>query len=376
MAYFNLESLLIDTEKFPCKQDKVDAQIALKRKREKGVPLLIDNAFQVIGNPEAYYAHRQLGDKAVYGQRITYYKENPVYPDRFSIEISSKCNFECVMCPRTVLKREESFMDEELFRKVVDDIAQHEVSMVDLYRLGEATYHPKFSEFLDYVDRLEKPFPSTLFSNGGLITPELLERIMNSSILIFALSINSLDEKTYEKITGSSDVYQHVQHLVKMAKGLKRGRTPFFGVQFIEQGLTHDQMNEFLNRYIDNVDFIESSMLEDFGSQLKQNTEYIEKHNINKDVKITRPPCQRSVWGRCRIYSNGDVVPCICDINAEFLKMGNVRDNTISEIFNSDNWKQFKQMHLDGTAADHPLCGPCKDWMIYTGMNKKNKVYL
>jgi len=184
-----------------------------------------------------------------------------------------------------------------------------------------------------------------------------------------------LDAQGYEYITGGKGNWEHLQRIVRMAKKLKKRRSPFLGVQFIEQETTKGGLERFIDEYIDYVDIIESSLLEDFGGQLKQNINYIRKHNIEVDQKVKRIPCQRSIWGRFRIYSNGDVVPCISDINAQYLKMGNVGDNTISEIFNSDKWNEFRKMHKENRTDSHPLCGSCQDWMIYSNYNKRDKFY-
>ena len=377
MAYFNMNSLKFNADEYPKDESKIAQQQQAIEQGGKGVPILVNNNFEVIGNEEAYYVALNKGTKAIYGQKITLYEDKPVFPDRFSIEMSSECNFNCYMCPRTVLKREQGHMEEWLFRKVVDEIALHaNVKMVDLYRLGESTCHPKFSELVGYIKHIQKFPPTILSSNGGVIDDSLLEFIMNSNITLFNLSVNAFDEETYRKVTGNKGDFEHTKHLLKTAKSVRKGNVPFFGIQFIEQSFTHGKVQHIIDEYIDYVDFIESSMLEDFGKQLSQNTEYIEEHYFDLNKEVKRSPCQRSIWGRFKVYSNGDVVPCICDINAEYLNMGNVKDNTIEEIFNSQQWKGFEEMHQNGSADNHPLCGPCTDWMIYTDYNKKHKVYL
>jgi len=374
MAYFHIDSLVIDSQRFPSEREKVAAQEEAHRRGERGEALLVDNALNVIGSAHVYWASKATGRRAVYGQRVTDYQADPTYPDRFSIEMSSRCNYACIMCPRTVLTREQGHMDEALFEKVVDDIDEHGAAMVDLYRLGESTLHPGFERLLGHLGKRKRAFPTSLFSNGGALTESKIDALLASPVTLFGISLNALDAKTHQAITGRGD-FERVRALVESFKARKRKRFPLFGVQFLEQDLTADLLPRFVERTIDYVDFIETSMLEDFGAQLKQNTAYI-RENLLDTEDVKRAPCQRSLWGRFRIYSSGDVVPCICDINAAHLKMGNVREQSISEIFNSERWKAFRRMHQDGSAARHPLCGPCTDWMIYTGYNRRHRVHL
>lgn len=375
MAYFHIDSLAVEGERFPADASKVAAVEESLRRGERGPPLLVDNELNVIGNAEVYWASRSVGCRAVYGQRVTHYQADPRYPDRFSIEMSSHCNYSCIMCPRTVLTREQGHMDEGLFRAIVDDIEEHGAAMVDLYRLGESTLHPRFEQMLDYLGRRRRPFPTSLFSNGGAFTEPKVEALLDSPVTLFGISLNALDAETYRGITGGRGDFDRVLGLVRSFKRRKRRRFPLFGVQFLEQEQTHQVLGRFVEEMIEHVDFIETSMLEDFGAQLPQNTGYI-RRNLLQTEDVKRAPCQRSLWGRFRIYSSGDVVPCICDINAKHLKMGNVRTQSIAEIFNSEGWQAFRRMHLSGRADNHPLCGPCTDWMIYTGYNRKHVVHL
>ena len=47
----------------------------------------------------------------------------PYLPVRLWIEMTSDCNYQCVMCPNKDLKNEDrGFIDMALFRKIVDEI--------------------------------------------------------------------------------------------------------------------------------------------------------------------------------------------------------------------------------------------------------------
>jgi radical SAM protein with 4Fe4S-binding SPASM domain len=373
MAYFNISSVMCD-DTVSVDKRKISRVVEDIRSEKWITPLLLDNEFKVIGNHEVYEACKEMGIKAIYGQRITNYTKDRGYPDRFSVEITNRCNYKCIMCPRTQMTRPETDMDELLFKKIIDDISENGASMIDLYRLGESTIHPKFGEYLSYVDEKIPHLNTSLFSNAGSLDIKKLKRIMESTLTLFSVSVNALDRDTYGVITGGGK-YDNMRKVVETAKSLKKGRKPFFGVQYLEQELNRDKHREFIDSYIDYVDYIETSMLEDFGGQLTQNEEYIRKYNYKQKAgQVNRTPCQRSIWGRFRIYSNGDVVPCICDINASYLNMGNVRESTIGTIYNSEKWQQFRDLHRGDAAKDHPLCGPCEDWMIYTDYNAKHHV--
>ena len=45
--------------------------------------------------------------------------------------------------------------------------------------------------------------------------------------------------------------------------------------------------------------------------------------------------------------ADGNVVPCTQISNNEIV-LGNVKENTLEEIWNSKKYKNFRQMHIDG----------------------------
>jgi hypothetical protein len=87
---------------------------------------------------------------------------------------------------------------------------------------------------------------------------------------------------------------------------------------------------------------------------------YARRYHEEIERRANGSSLQRSAWGCFRIYSSGDVVPCIRDINAVHLKMGDVGERTISELFNSERWQEFPRLHQDGPAALHPSVGPAQ----------------
>ena len=371
MIYVNPEVISIDPVRFP---PPGEDEVLSARNTEC---LLLNNEFEVIGNAEVYYAARRCGERWVRAQKIIDYAHAPEYPDRFSVEISSKCNYACIMCPRSALRRPQQFMDDRMFYRIVDDLAAHpSVKLVDLYRLGESTYHPKFWDFLDYLDRLPRSLPLILATNGSLIDENQLGRLLNSSLSLLVVSINALDRNTYRTVTGGKGELATVLALVKKAKRLRRGRKPFFGLQFVEQEITADLVEPFLNSYIEYADYIGASQLEDFAGQVFQNTRFMMEHNLDAEKLPERIPCPRALWAQFRIYSNGDVVPCICDINAEHLKMGNVNDASIAEIFCSPRWREFRELHRTRyrELPPHSFCGQCREWMIYSAGNRTHRV--
>jgi radical SAM protein with 4Fe4S-binding SPASM domain len=67
--------------------------------------------------------------------------------------------------------------------------------------------------------------------------------------------------------------------------------------------------------------------------------------------------CSR-VWLMSNIFSNGDVVPCCYDYNAE-MKVGNIRHQRFSKIWNSPEYRALREKiyHDKDSFAKCKACG-------------------
>lgn len=77
-------------------------------------------------------------------------KSNPLFPSRVLLELTSQCNLDCVMCPRTVLDRTITSMPKEIAKRCIDELDNQKIQALWLYNIGESLLHPNFKEILDY----------------------------------------------------------------------------------------------------------------------------------------------------------------------------------------------------------------------------------
>jgi radical SAM protein with 4Fe4S-binding SPASM domain len=61
------------------------------------------------------------------------------------------------------------------------------------------------------------------------------------------------------------------------------------------------------------------------------------------------------------ITHEGDIRFCVEDWFNKGV-VGNVRDQSIRDIWTSDLYARFRELHLTGRWCDMNLCKPCMDW--------------
>jgi len=113
-----------------------------------------------------------------------------------NLEISSKCNADCAMCPRELIPQPQ-VMPERLFRNTLERIGERDVHRVVLAGYGEPTVHPKFPEFMDAIRT--HPCRFDLVTNGSLLSEERL-RALDGAIDTMIVSFSSVDRSVYERV--------------------------------------------------------------------------------------------------------------------------------------------------------------------------------
>lgn len=113
-----------------------------------------------------------------------------------SIELTSRCNLNCQMCPFRIDNKNipKGDMDWDLFTKLADELAQQSEAIM-LFNRGEPFLYPKIYEAIDYVKC--KVIIST---NGTLIGYDKFYDTRGEKLL--CVSLPAGNRETYKKITG------------------------------------------------------------------------------------------------------------------------------------------------------------------------------
>ena len=110
------------------------------------------------------------------------------YPHRIVIELTPQCNLSCSMCPRNYIQTKDGYMSEDLWRRLVDDIAKTKLDTIILpFWHGESLLHPDFIELIQYA--LNKSLRIHISTNGNLVTGEYAEILARCEFVTFSIHI-------------------------------------------------------------------------------------------------------------------------------------------------------------------------------------------
>lgn len=282
------------------------------------------------------------------------------FPMHIFIETTSACNLKCKICARTNRNTLIGRMDFELFKKIIDEANHYGARTFSLHLFGEPLLSPNFSQMIKYIKQVNRANTILLTTNGTLLNQEIAKVMIEAPVDKIAISFPSAEKNNYRELTGVDKletVEKNILNLIELKK-IKRAAKPLIYVRMI---INEDNKNEeklFRNKWRNKPVIIEVRPAHNYSG-------YTPSASFRKNVvrKIKRHPCYH-LWLSPAIHWNGDVSICCGDWGRKTL-LGNVGNQTMHQIWNSEKLKQYRQYHLKGLCEKVPLCGQCDVWTMY-----------
>lgn len=303
-------------------------------------------------------------------------KEIPLdKPYTLLIEPSNYCNFKCIQCFQSLrqenyLTKNRGLMDLRLYKEIIRQMKEWggpKLKVLKLSLYGEPFTSPDFGEMLkiakeaDIAERIETT------TNMSLLTPELCRELVEYEIDYIRVSIYAGNQERYRKITNCAavdieQIIQRLQSIQDMKRTLGKEK-PFVSAKMLDTYT--DENAEFLECfspvadevYIDKPhnwiateekSFI-GSLYEEQGEELLKKLESA----LSDRIVCTMP------FTTLAIRSNGDVSPCCIDWAGE-TNIGNVREESIREIWEGDRLYEFRKMQLEDRKHENKSCKNCE----------------
>ena len=284
-----------------------------------------------------------------------------------SIEPTTSCNLRCPECPTgmQLLLRPKGNLDLVNFNQIVEKLSPNLIYLT-LYFQGEPLLNPYFADMVRLA-RKRRIFVATS-TNGHYLNDENVSQIIGSGLNHLIISMDGLDQETYEKyrVKGNlQTVVEGMQRLVSARKCAK-SNLPFIEVQFII--MRHNQhqiaeMREFaIKAGVDKVAF-KTAQVYNFNPEnsiiptLDQKSRYRQlpdgSYTIAKKIKNR---CHR-IWSSLVITWDGKVVPCCYDKDADH-QVGNLLTEPLEKLWKNQISTSFRQKIL-AKRSEIEICRNC-----------------
>ncbi|MFP6888555.1 MAG: radical SAM/SPASM domain-containing protein [Nitrospinota bacterium] len=310
-----------------------------------------------------------LWDLVFPNRAVTYRRPFGVY----NVELTNRCPFKCVMCPRTNnMTRETGLMDLSVYKKVIDELIVVNPKFVArkkplwLQGFGESLVHPEFDKFMSYG--VEKGINIGLSLNPLMMTEKVRRRIIKASPLSLLISLDGHDDESFFKVRGIKNAYEkskdNLLRFFEMNK--ENGRKIKIDLHMIGFPLNNKSYEKMKN-FWGNLDGIDNFIHRNFSTWdggANDVNSLVGRDVANEPAPTKRKVTCRKPWWQMTVQWDGSVSPCCLDYNNK-LVLGNVKDQTLTEIWNGPRMKELRREFLSGMVTN-PLCRTC-DSLCKTG---------
>ncbi|MDD5431465.1 MAG: SPASM domain-containing protein [Candidatus Omnitrophica bacterium] len=328
-------------------------------------PLLVGQDLKIVNDKENIAYAEQLAKR---GMEVVPIRKNPIFPGflkredfprRVIMEMTSRCNFLCRMCPQQNLKRPRMDMPGEKYRRIIDEIDVYGIEGLWLYHLGEALLHPEFCENIKHINKKNNLGVIWMSTNGRNFTEEYIKLVLDSNIDFINYSAHAVTERTYNTVAPEGNfsfVQDNLENLYRL-KGLsKEPKKPFLHVQMIEQETTKHEVDDFIKKHYLRAEIVSVNMLE--YANMPNNVFGAQQRN-----RAPLSSCVRVSRNDCFVFSNGEVTLCDFAYNGE-LSLGNINEETLYQIWNGDRRKFILNLNEKKKMSNFEFCSRCTDYDI------------
>ncbi len=271
-------------------------------------------------------------------------------PFEYVIEVTSRCNLLCPMCPREISPSVgNKDMDLNTFDSVIDRI-RDDASFVWLAGLGE----PMMSKhFIEMIRRCKDAGIATGAStNGTFLNPTWQQRLLDIGLDLLIVSFDGANKETYENIRVGADfdkVCTNVRDFAAM-KVERRVEKPWLILQMIELAPTRGQGQAFRDMW--NLPGVDAVRVKKDELQFEESLAF--EGQRKRDGRRTCPYLWR---GTMYIHSDGAISPCCYGHHDK--SFGRIQDASVSRLWNGPKVRALREVHLAGGAGDEAFCKNC-----------------
>jgi radical SAM protein with 4Fe4S-binding SPASM domain len=269
-----------------------------------------------------------------------------------STELTNNCNLNCPHCSSGSgnMKRKHGFMDPELFKKVMKELAPY-LNSVNLYFQGEPMLHPLFFSFIESCDSVN----SIVSTNGHYLSVENSEKMAQSQLNKLIVSLDGIDQETYSLYRVNGDVKKVIEGVRNISYAKKKHHSSLkIELQFLVNRFNEHQVpairqlaqNVHAELMLKSMQVIDKA---DIGSWLPSERRF-RRYRLAEgtyELKSSLPDRCARLWFNPVITWDGKVVPCCFDKDAEYV-MGDLNQDSFREIWNGPKYRIFRKSILTG----------------------------
>ncbi|HLW77152.1 MAG TPA: radical SAM/SPASM domain-containing protein [Bryobacteraceae bacterium] len=283
---------------------------------------------------------RLLGSYLLKRQRV------PALPVEYIVETTAKCNLYCPMCPRETHKQPKDDMADEIFSRLIEGASKTGEHMM-LIGLGEPFMDRKIFERIEYCERHH--IATLLSTNGTFLDEKTAERLLATPLAHITLSFDGASKETFEHYRKGARFEKVRDNFVRFARlKQERGSKMQVVVQMVKMPGNAHEVEDF-RRFWSAVPGVDQIRVKEDETNLVQPE--VERRHAR--------PCHYLWRGALYVKQDGRVFPCCQSYHLDGAPIGDLNQQPIEAIFNSDEMQRLRRLHAAGRAGEIDMCARC-----------------
>ena len=275
-------------------------------------------------------------------------------PERVLMDLATKCNLRCPMCPvwgsedEAAIDSVEGVMDLEASRRLLDEIMVAK-PLIQPNMYGEPLLAPNLRERI--VDMKARGMAVAMNTNGLTLTEDLAQFFVDQKVDSVMFSIDAVTRPTLRKIRGIDKLEKIETAVFRLLK--MRGDTDFprIGVSFTIQDDNRHEADAFVSRWVGVVDVVRMGII------------FVNGTFPDMETPPVRLPCP-AIYNTLPVHNDGTVTVCCLD-GFKTTNMGNVFNDGVPAVWQGEELAKVRYYHETGQWDKVPFCKPCNGWAQY-----------
>lgn len=274
------------------------------------------------------------------------------FPKIIEFQFHNLCNANCIICPYSDVKERKGFMDELLFEQIITEVGDKEILLIP-YLNNEPFLDSSYCEKIKKINNYCPNAKIEISTNLSKVNEKVIQKLCELNIYELRISFFAYSKVYYEKMMPGLCYEKVWSNLEKILASDLKNKISKISITMIEHEYLHasefDNMKDLCTK--NGIGFNKWGYLDRAGNNTKFSNR-IYKKNI-KACEQKRP------LERMHILYDGTVILCCQDWRREVV-IGNLRNNTIQDIWMGDRYQELRSKIYDEDRACIELCKRCK----------------
>jgi MoaA/NifB/PqqE/SkfB family radical SAM enzyme len=263
---------------------------------------------------------------------------------KVGLELTSKCNLRCGMCPLPVLRRPYEDMAWPLVEKAEREIHGAGLRLKWLHEMGEPLLYAR-------IDDAIRLFPeASLSTNGLVLTPEVGEKLLATPLKRIRICVDSIDPKIYPQLRTGGD-FDKLVDLTKKFLAQAKGHPLRIEIQKMRSRMTLGETVDDFRKLFDLKQYRNARVIEKTCEALDVNEE--------TDLHGKFYGCvQGAFFTWVVVFADGRVTHCCYDAHGDQV-LGDLKSQSLMEILDSPRMAEMQAAFERRDFANLPRCAEC-----------------